>query len=236
MILASPPIERICTSPEAVFTRASPPTEASWTSPLAALMFASPAISPNSTSPEPVSTSTEPKRPWPSTSAEPDLRLDARALGAGHGDEHLGVAEDPATAVADVDHDLVAVAAVAQLDPRVLDGGLARVVVAERLEHDRRLLHLGGLDPDLARAEADVEAGLAGSLEGLRPHRGRLTGRTRRQLRPLVDADFDVTERDREKGHGSSPLSRGHSPSAGCLIGPPGRPWSCARARGRSRC
>ena len=157
--------------------RASPPTEASWTSPLAALTFASPAISPNSTSPEPVSTSTEPKRPWPSTSAEPDFVSTLVPSGQVTAIEHLGVAEDPAAAVADVDHDLVAVAAVAQLDPRVLDRGRARVVVAERLEHDRRLLHLGGLEPDLARAEADVEPGLAGRLEGLGSHRGRLTGR-----------------------------------------------------------
>src|SRR4029078_10494869 len=82
------------------------------------------------------------------------LRLDARALGAGDRDGPLGVAEAPPAAVADVDHDLVALASVSQLDPCVLHGRLAGVVVAQRLEHDRRLPHLPAPAADLAHPPA----------------------------------------------------------------------------------
>src|SRR6202007_1730311 len=82
------------------------------------------------------------------------FRLDARALGALNRDEHLGVAEQPAPA--DVDHDLVTVAALVHLDPRALDRLLARVVVAQRLQLQRRLVCRGRLAADPRRAHAGV--------------------------------------------------------------------------------
>src|SRR6185437_17054773 len=64
-------------------------------------------------------------------------------------------------------------------DARLFDRGAARVIVAERLENDRSLLHVGGLEANLAGTELDVEPDVAGGLEGLGPHRRRPPGRTR---------------------------------------------------------
>ena len=83
-------------------------------------------------------------------------------------DEDVGSPET-ASPVADVDEDLL----VPLLDAGLLDGRHARVVVAERLERDRGLGGVGGLEPHLARAKPYVETDGAGGLEGLGPHRRR---------------------------------------------------------------
>jgi hypothetical protein len=93
-------------------------------------------------------------------------------------DQHLGSAEDAAqsaAAVARVDHDLEPVAALAELDARVLDHGPACVVVTESLEDHGRLFDLVCLEADLTGAEADVEPNVSRRLEDLGPHRGRLS-------------------------------------------------------------
>ena len=72
-------------------------------------------------------------------------------------------------AVLDVDEQLGATAAGAQLDDCVLHGALAALALG--LELDRRLGDVGRLDLDGARGRADDERDGALDGEGLSPHR-----------------------------------------------------------------
>ena len=121
-------------------------------------------------SPEAVFNSTSPSRPRGRDVGGRGRAVEVGALGAADADADLGSAaeRDPGradaealAADADLDQDLVAV----HLDRRPLDRLAGGVVVAERLELDRRAAGLARVDRDQAGGVLDAEARLAGSVK-----------------------------------------------------------------------
>jgi hypothetical protein len=108
-------------------------------------------------------------------------------VGSQHAQPEVGAVEDQTEAAAlasrDVDQDLVAVAALAQLDACSFDELPDVVAGARRVELDRRLVAVDRLERDLPGGHPQVERQRAGRVEGLAPHLPDLTTGRRRRAR-----------------------------------------------------